>query len=139
MLDTTKLYEYIFIHARILMKCLSLRIVATPHRVNFKILSVADLQLLVMSLASDRIPVKEAEEVEYVEDNENSQRSSWRNLVAFWILGLCNNYGYVVMLSAAHDILSRHDPHKDSSVSRTIHTKSYIINYFTVNSKIILK
>ncbi|XP_012280291.1 battenin [Orussus abietinus] len=29
----------------------------------------------------------------------------WRNLVAFWILGLCNNYGYVVMLSAAHDIL----------------------------------
>ena len=29
----------------------------------------------------------------------------WRNLIAFWILGLCNNYGYVVMLSAAHDIL----------------------------------
>jgi len=32
-------------------------------------------------------------------------QSRWRNLVAFWILGLCNNYGYVVMLSAAHDIL----------------------------------
>ena len=32
-------------------------------------------------------------------------RSRWRNLAAFWILGLCNNYGYVVMLSAAHDIL----------------------------------
>ncbi|XP_075219496.1 CLN3 lysosomal/endosomal transmembrane protein, battenin isoform X2 [Lycorma delicatula] len=29
-----------------------------------------------------------------------------RSLVAFWLLGLCNNYGYVVMLSAAHDILS---------------------------------
>lgn len=29
----------------------------------------------------------------------------WRDLVAFWFLGLCNNYGYVVMLSAAHDIL----------------------------------
>lgn len=29
----------------------------------------------------------------------------WRDLVAYWILGLCNNYGYVVMLSAAHDIL----------------------------------
>lgn len=29
----------------------------------------------------------------------------WRNLVAYWLLGLCNNYGYVVMLSAANDIL----------------------------------
>lgn len=103
------------------------------------ILSVTDLQLVVMSVASDRIPVKEAEEVEYVEDTENLQRSSWRNLVAFWILGLCNNYGYVVMLSAAHDILSRHDPHKHSSVSSTIHNMSYITNYFTDNSKIILK
>ncbi|XP_041350083.1 battenin-like [Gigantopelta aegis] len=28
-----------------------------------------------------------------------------RNLVGFWILGLCNNFAYVVMLSAAHDIL----------------------------------
>ncbi|XP_062520770.1 battenin-like isoform X2 [Corticium candelabrum] len=30
---------------------------------------------------------------------------SWRNVVAFWIFGLCNNFGYVIMLSAAHDIL----------------------------------
>uniref|UniRef100_T1HNT9 Uncharacterized protein n=1 Tax=Rhodnius prolixus TaxID=13249 RepID=T1HNT9_RHOPR len=29
-----------------------------------------------------------------------------RSLVAFWFLGLCNNYGYVVMLAAAIDILS---------------------------------
>ncbi|CAI9556994.1 unnamed protein product, partial [Staurois parvus] len=31
--------------------------------------------------------------------------SHWRNLAAFWLLGLCNNFAYVVMLSAAHDIL----------------------------------
>lgn len=31
----------------------------------------------------------------------------WRDLTAYWILGLCNNYGYVVMLSAAHDIIHR--------------------------------
>lgn len=31
----------------------------------------------------------------------------WRDLAAYWILGLCNNYGYVVMLSAAHDIIGR--------------------------------
>nr|XP_034992100.1 battenin isoform X1 [Zootoca vivipara]XP_034992101.1 battenin isoform X1 [Zootoca vivipara] len=32
--------------------------------------------------------------------------SQWRNNVGFWLLGLCNNFAYVVMLSAAHDILS---------------------------------
>lgn len=36
---------------------------------------------------------------------KDSQR--WRDLTAYWILGLCNNYGYVVMLSAAHDIIGR--------------------------------
>ena len=30
----------------------------------------------------------------------------WRNIVAFWIFGLCNNFPYVIMLSAAFDILS---------------------------------
>lgn len=29
-----------------------------------------------------------------------------RDLISFWILGLCNNYGYVVMLTAAIDIIS---------------------------------
>lgn len=33
----------------------------------------------------------------------------WRNLTAFYLLGLCNNYGYVVMLCAAHDIIGRFD------------------------------
>lgn len=35
-----------------------------------------------------------------------------RNLVGFWLLGLCNNYAYVVMLSAAFDILNKEvSPH----------------------------
>lgn len=29
----------------------------------------------------------------------------WRDLTAYWIFGLCNNFGYVVMLTAAHDII----------------------------------
>lgn len=45
----------------------------------------------------------------------------WRDLTAYWILGLCNNYGYVVMLSAAHDIIGRinssHDDVSDRSLS----------------------
>lgn len=37
-------------------------------------------------------------------------KSKMSTLVSFWILGLCNNFGYVVMLSSAHDILkSRSD------------------------------
>ncbi|XP_078391811.1 battenin, partial [Cetorhinus maximus] len=34
---------------------------------------------------------------------------SWRNVGAFWLLGLCNNFSYVIMLSAAHDILSKQE------------------------------
>ncbi|XP_055617241.1 battenin [Toxorhynchites rutilus septentrionalis] len=38
-------------------------------------------------------------------ESQPRDRGLWRDLVAYWILGLCNNYGYVVMLTAAHDIL----------------------------------
>ena len=37
-----------------------------------------------------------------------------RDLISFWILGLCNNYGYVVMLTAATDIIN------SDTVSKTI-------------------
>uniref|UniRef100_A0A8B9JGQ2 Battenin n=1 Tax=Astyanax mexicanus TaxID=7994 RepID=A0A8B9JGQ2_ASTMX len=33
----------------------------------------------------------------------------WRNQSGFWLLGLCNNFAYVVMLSAAHDILKQQE------------------------------
>ncbi|TKR93073.1 hypothetical protein L596_007601 [Steinernema carpocapsae] len=32
-----------------------------------------------------------------------------RNLVAFWLFGLCNNYAYVIMLSAAEDIMDKQE------------------------------
>ncbi|KAJ8887675.1 hypothetical protein PR048_013893 [Dryococelus australis] len=44
-------------------------------------------------------------------------RRQWRDLLAYWLLGLCNNYGYVVMLSAAHDILSNDNNKKLADVS----------------------
>lgn len=37
--------------------------------------------------------------------SRSREAKSRRNLIGFWLLGLCNNFGYVVMLSAAHDIL----------------------------------
>ncbi|GFQ90936.1 battenin [Trichonephila clavata] len=32
-----------------------------------------------------------------------------RNLIGFWLLGLCNNYPYVIMLSAAFDLLYKNN------------------------------
>lgn len=40
----------------------------------------------------------------------NKKYIKLRTLVAYWILGLCNNYGYVVMLSAAKDIIAQQNP-----------------------------
>lgn len=37
-----------------------------------------------------------------------------RNLISFWIFGLCNNFAYVIMLSAAHDILEPKESKNDS-------------------------
>src|SRR5690606_32848440 len=37
--------------------------------------------------------------------NEDVKPSNWRDLLAFWICGLLNNFGYVVMLSAAEDLV----------------------------------
>ncbi|XP_060537468.1 battenin [Cylas formicarius] len=37
--------------------------------------------------------------------NTRGRSDRMRTLIAFWILGLCNNYGYVVMLTAANDII----------------------------------
>ncbi|CRL01715.1 CLUMA_CG014931, isoform A [Clunio marinus] len=46
--------------------------------------------------------IKDVEEsVEKVKDP-----GLWRDLVAYWMFGLCNNFGYVVMLTAAHDIIN---------------------------------
>uniref|UniRef100_A0A3P9HPR8 Battenin n=1 Tax=Oryzias latipes TaxID=8090 RepID=A0A3P9HPR8_ORYLA len=39
-----------------------------------------------------------------------------RNWAGFWILGLCNNFAYVVMLSAAHDILTKEES-KNATIS----------------------
>lgn len=49
----------------------------------------------------------------------------WRDLVAYWILGVCNNFGYVVMLSAAHDIIKSLDLNHNVSVVKLHISKIY--------------
>ncbi|KAE9548437.1 hypothetical protein FO519_008352 [Halicephalobus sp. NKZ332] len=48
-----------------------------------------------------------------------------RNLAAFWIFGLCNNYAYVIMLSAAEDIMDKQQ-HKEKN-----DTESYCLDSIT--------
>lgn len=44
---------------------------------------------------------------------QKKKRSNYiRSLVAFFILGVTNNYGYVVMLSGAHDIINELEKHE---------------------------
>ncbi|KAL3998898.1 CLN3 family protein [Acanthocheilonema viteae] len=52
-----------------------------------------------------------------------------RNQFAFWMLGLCNNFAYVIMLSAAEDILSVEDGPKTSSKSTDNPCQSSIIRH----------
>lgn len=76
-----------------------------------------------MSNATENLPEILTRAVTAIHDrqqtNQNSQSNAsestesfpdvhkWRNILSFWILGLCNNYGFVVMLSAAYDIIKR--------------------------------
>ncbi|XP_060946002.1 battenin isoform X1 [Limanda limanda] len=41
--------------------------------------------------------------------------AQWRNWSGFWMLGLCNNFAYVIMLSAAHDILKKQESHNTTA------------------------
>ncbi|KAM9305387.1 battenin [Gastrophryne carolinensis] len=72
------------------------------------------------------------EELEHQEDDGPSSppgdgASHWRNLAAFWLLGLCNNFAYVVMLSAAHDIL-RTETNETTPVNVTNSSSRYDCN-----------
>ena len=58
-----------------------------------------------MTKNSKKLSIPERHTSDVFDEKSEAARSRWRNLAAFWVLGLCNNYGYVVMLSAAHDIL----------------------------------
>nr|XP_023648058.1 battenin isoform X2 [Paramormyrops kingsleyae] len=56
---------------------------------------------------------------------------SWRNIAGFWWLGLCNNFAYVVMLSAAHDILKQQETNGTEPVRISVNfTRAQRNRYF---------
>lgn len=48
---------------------------------------------------------QKSQEQDLVVAEPSKDKGAWRDLTAYWIFGLCNNFGYVVMLTAAHDII----------------------------------
>ncbi|KAK1344591.1 hypothetical protein QTO34_013288 [Cnephaeus nilssonii] len=71
------------------------------------------------------------------------QGAHWKNAMGFWLLGLCNNFSYVVMLSAAHDILSHkrasgNQSHVDPDPGPTPHNNSSRFDCNSVSTAAVL-
>ena len=49
-------------------------------------------------------------------------------IICYWFLGLCNNFAYVIMLSAAHDILSPNEHNNTSENQTTKNTNRFDCN-----------
>lgn len=58
-------------------------------------------------IKTQRSDCEESKRKNASEKKNNIDRRLWRNLLAYWILGLCTEFGYVVIICAAHDILHR--------------------------------
>ncbi|VDL75620.1 unnamed protein product [Nippostrongylus brasiliensis] len=50
-----------------------------------------------------------------------SQFTAIRNMISFWVFGMCNNFAYSVMLGAAQDILKRNSESEDVASNMTEH------------------
>ncbi|KAG7198656.1 hypothetical protein KM043_006013 [Ampulex compressa] len=75
---------------------------------------------LVLEMGKGSLSSTERRSSDDFDEESMVKRTRWRNLIAFWILGLCNNYGYVVMLSAAHDILDDKSASNESYENSTV-------------------
>lgn len=64
----------------------------------------------------DGITLDEPELMPWADDQPPEAKTSRRDLVGFWLLGLTNNFAYVIMLSAAHDILSQQAEHLGTGI-----------------------
>uniref|UniRef100_A0A8D0PL33 Battenin n=1 Tax=Sus scrofa TaxID=9823 RepID=A0A8D0PL33_PIG len=74
---------------------------------------------------------------------QDRQGAHWKNAVGFWLLGLCNNFSYVVMLSAAHDILSHqrapgNQSHVDPDPTPTPHNSTSRFDCNSVSTAAVL-
>lgn len=61
---------------------------------------------------------------------KNDDPQLWRDVLAYWILGLTSEFGYVVIISAAHDILQgfEHGNDNDNVIIIFCEKKKNLIN-----------
>uniref|UniRef100_A0A0B6ZW08 Battenin n=2 Tax=Arion vulgaris TaxID=1028688 RepID=A0A0B6ZW08_9EUPU len=86
-------------------------------------LSLGTLRMLVTGENSED-KVADNPEMSNMASDRQVGKMGTRNMVSFWIFGLCNNFAYVVMLSAAHDILKEEEQSHNSSSSANSSTLS---------------
>lgn len=55
------------------------------------------------NLFAKRLEIKVKDQTQ--PETEKSDTQIWRNVIAYWLLGLTTEFGYILVLSAAHDIL----------------------------------
>lgn len=64
------------------------------------------MRIIFDSLCSKRLETKKSDHIESnAPKKKRSDPQMWRDILAYWILGLASEFGYVVIISAAHDIL----------------------------------
>lgn len=93
--------------------------------------------------SSDNLPQVLTNAVSVIQDRQQSNQNvpnanstptassthdihKWRNTLSFWVLGMCNNYGYIVMLSAAIDIINRFNRSSVCSNQNVFYCKYYV-------------
>lgn len=72
-----------------------------------------------LPLSNAAVPFELSRDKDLVASN-GKDKGLWRDLTAYWFFGLCNNFGYVVMLTAAHDIIDDLSGIKNVSLEREI-------------------
>jgi len=53
------------------------------------------------------------------EPARNTKWDKTRTILSFWLLGLCTNYIYNIMLSAAHDVISKVEHQVQSQIKKS--------------------
>lgn len=123
---------------------LFLRIFPCSHVLSLKLLTlflIASrffvIKKLILHFMIHSESTEKHDEVAKVEEIPKKDSGLWRDLVSYWIFGLCNNFGYVVMLTAAHAIIELIENKEHiGEVSLTINFNLNLILHFIITSLI---
>ena len=82
----------------------------------------------------DTLNVRSSEMERRQSVSDEEKKAMRRNLASFWIFGLTNNFAYVVMLSAAHDILDEEEGSHVPATNTTTNSSTSIPPFLDQNA-----